>query len=348
MESTSSYSPRFSAGLHDHKHLPRGNDTEIEIANAKLDARAPFVLRDKPVSIHLIRDGKISFDDLALSVIRTGPLKGRGEKAIRDAQERMLDHLLNTEIGWCRGRRCLDISRIVQSYYGGPAGVAFALAGAPADEQQAAARFLSLTSTSPALNLQYESLTTLNRGAQALSAVVRHFDQAVERITATVQASADEPQAVTALGGKEAWAYAHGRLHARLREAQLGLDGTREMRTQFFDTLAEMLDDEPKSVAELDALVEDAMDSTKPAPVDDAVVIETKASPHTEPQEAPDPLARLFLTNGAGDDGTFDDEADTSAAHPPLVKQHGDTDWLLLNHHTRPLLDALPADSKGH
>ncbi len=355
MESTSRHSTPTGSGLHDHKHLPpaskaQASSSEIPAAMAKLDARSPFILRDKPVSIHLIRDGKLSFDDLSLAPIKTGPLKGRGEKAMRGAQERLLDHLLNREIGRCRGRRCVDVSRVVHAYYGGKAGVAFALAHAPLEEQQAAARFLKLGSDSPALNLQYEPQASLNRGVQALTAVARHFDKAVEGVTATVRASAEEPQSETALGQGTAWAYAHGHLYARLRELGMALDSTRGMREQFFDTLAEWLDDGSKTISELDSLVEDAIASTRPARVDgDVAIIETKAGPGSTPTlGAPTDLAGLFLTNGAtGDPGADDDDTAPSSAAQAPVKQHGDTDWLAFNHYAAPRLRPDQAGTQG-
>ncbi len=355
MESTSRHGTPTGSGLHDHKHLPpaskaEAHSSEIQAAKAKLDARSPFILRDKPVSIHLIRDGKLSFDDLSLAPTKTGPLKGRGEKAMRGAQERLLDHFFNSEIGRYRGRRCVDVSRVVHAYYGGKAGVAFALANAPLEERQAAARFLELGDDSCALNLQYEPQATLNRGVQALTAVARHFDKAVESVTATAQASAGEPKSETALGHGTAWAYAHGRLHARLRELGMGLDSTREVRKQFFDTLAEWLDDGSKTVSELDSLVEDAIASTRPAPVPcDVAVIETKAGPGSTPTiGAPTSLADLFLTNGAtGEPGADDDDtAPPSAAQAP-VKQHGDTDWLAFNHYAAPRLMPDHAGTQG-
>lgn len=353
MESTSRHSSQPSLELHDHKHAPAATPSErsrneVQAALAQLDARTPFVLRDKPVSLHLIRDGKISFDDLSLAAIKTGPLKGRGEKAMRDAQERMFDHLLNSEIGRCRGRRCLDISRVVHSYYGGAAGLAFALACAPQDEQRTAARFLRLAATtSPTPDLQYESLAALNRGVQALTAVARHFDKAVESVTASVEASAEDPAATTALGQGTAWAYTHGRLHARLRELGMSLDSTRELRRLFFETLTEWLDDESRSIAELDSLVEDAIASSRQATVDGEAIIETKAGPSTRTTDASGTLETLSFTNGATDDtGLDDDDTDTASAAQAPVKQHGDTEWLAFNHHTRPVLTAEPAEAQ--
>ena len=59
MESTSRHGTPTGSGLHDHKHLPpaskaQASSSEIPAAMAKLDARSPFILRDKPVSIHFV------------------------------------------------------------------------------------------------------------------------------------------------------------------------------------------------------------------------------------------------------------------------------------------------------
>ncbi len=344
MHSAHSHSASVTSSLSDHKHVPAVSTTSV--TPRVRPSRVAPVMFDKdplPVSIQLIRDGKIRFDDLPVYDLQASPIKGRGEVAQRQVEHRMLAHLFNMDVGRCRGRRCMDISGIVHAYYGGPAGVAAALASAPPAERQAAARFLGLASHSPNLNLQYEPVVRLNRGVQALAAVADHFDKAVAKAQATVGAAA-QAQPDTPLPHETARAYAHGRLHAYLRDMKKGLEDSKALRAGFHEQLTDFLDGGEVTIAELDALIAKVLRARDDAPAnDDAAGIETKSG--SRRNSMPNPLELRFLTPGSSDEPSPVDDDDTVTTAAP-VTQHGDIEWLVFNGRTRPLMKAAKADAQ--
>lgn len=197
MELNSRHSPVSGSDIrYDHKHTAASVRTGAQAAVGAGDSsRAAY--QHQPVSIELIRDRKISFDDLAVLTVPSGPIKGGAAATADEAARRLYAYNANTEIGCFRGKRCMDITRAVLSELGGTQGVADLLASAREADRQLAAPFLTLGAkgmgTFLQLDLQYQSIAELNAGVQAIGRMIERAENPHRQAPSAPSSSSSSP-----------------------------------------------------------------------------------------------------------------------------------------------------------